>query len=194
MATDNEILRLFKENKAQGLRLLFEAYYRKMVLYAHEYTGSLSQAEDIVQDFFIRLWEEDYLENVKPDALRSYLFISIKNFCYSYLHSKTAQIKKVQLTDIDIPMTCAEAMNSEIVERVNESIAKLPPQTATIVDCILMQDMKYQETANKLNISINTVKTLLKKGIKFLREDLKDDIYLLFYFFYKKNPFPNHPF
>ncbi|HIX02684.1 MAG TPA: sigma-70 family RNA polymerase sigma factor [Candidatus Odoribacter faecigallinarum] len=194
MATDNEILRLFKENKAQGLRLLFEAYYRKMVLYAHEYTGSLSQAEDIVQDFFIRLWEEDYLENVKPDALRSYLFISIKNFCYSHLHSKTAQIKKVQLTDIDIPMTCAEAMNSEIVERVNESIAKLPPQTATIVDCILMQDMKYQETANKLNISINTVKTLLKKGIKFLREDLKDDLYLLFYFFYKKNPFPNHPF
>ena len=32
MATDNEILRLFKENKAQGLRLLFETYYRKMVL------------------------------------------------------------------------------------------------------------------------------------------------------------------
>lgn len=194
MATDREILQTFKADREKGLRMLFDQYYRQMVVYAHEQTGSLPVAEDIVQEFFIRLWEEDYLEKASEESLKSYLFVSIRNSCYTQLHSKAAQIQKVQLTDVDIPLVAAEEMNSKIVERVNEAIARLPQQTAAVVDCILMQDMKYQETAERLGISINTVKTLLKKGMKQIREDLKDERELLLYIFFKKNGQCSHPF
>lgn len=187
MATDREILQAFKANREKGLRMLFDQYYRPMVVYAQEQTGSLPVAEDIVQEFFFRLWEEEYLEKASEASLKSYLFVSIRNSCYTYLHSKAAQIQKVQLTDVDIPLVAAEEMNSQIVERVNEAIAKLPQQTAAVVDCVLMQDMKYQETAERLDISINTVKTLLRKGMKQIREDLKDERELLLYIFFKKN-------
>ena len=194
LATDKEILQTFKADREKGLRMLFDQYYRQMVVYAHEQTGSLPVAEDIVQEFFIRLWEEDYLEKASEESLKSYLFVSIRNSCYTQLHSKAAQIQKVQLTDVDIPLVAAEEMNSKIVERVNEAIAQLPQQTAAVVDCILMQDMKYQETADRLGISINTVKTLLKKGMKQIREDLKDERELLLYIFFKKNGQCSHPF
>lgn len=194
MATDREILQAFKANREKGLRMLFDQYYRQMVVYAQEQTGSLPVAEDIVQEFFIRLWEEDYLGNTTEESLKSYLFVSIRNSCYTYLHSKAAQIQKVQLTEVDIPLVAAEEMNSQIVERVNEAIAKLPQQTAAVVDCILMQDMKYQEAADQLGISINTVKTLLKKGMKQIREDLKNERELLLYIFFKKNSRTSHPF
>lgn len=194
MATDREILQAFKANREKGLRMLFDQYYRQMVVYAQEQTGSLPVAEDIVQEFFIRLWEEDYLGNTTEESLKSYLFVSIRNSCYTYLHSRAAQIQKVQLTEVDIPLVAAEEMNSQIVERVNEAIAKLPQQTAAVVDCILMQDMKYQEAADQLGISINTVKTLLKKGMKQIREDLKNERELLLYIFFKKNSRTSHPF
>ena len=194
MATNREILQTFKADREKGLRMLFDQYYRQMVVYAHEPTGSLPVAEDIVQEFFIRLWEEDYLEKASEESLKSYLFVSIRNSCYTQLHSKAAHIQKVQLTDVDIPLVAAEEMNSKIVERVNEAIAQLPQHTAAVVDCILMQDMKYQETADRLGISINTVKTLLKKGMKQIREDLKDERELLLYIFFKKNGQCSHPF
>lgn len=194
MATDREILQAFKANREKGLRMLFDQYYRQMVVYAQEQTGSLPVAEDIVQEFFIRLWEEDYLGNTTEESLKSYLFVSIRNSCYTYLHSRAAQIQKVQLTEVDIPLVAAEEMNSQIVERVNEAIAKLPQQTTAVVDCILMQDMKYQETAERLGISINTVKTLLRKGMKQIREDLKNERELLLYIFFKKNSRTSHPF
>ena len=172
----------------------FQEHYSRLCRIAYGYVSDQDDAEDIVQEFFIRLWEEDYLEKASEESLKSYLFVSIRNSCYTQLHSKAAQIQKVQLTDVDIPLVAAEEMNSKIVERVNEAIAQLPQQTAAVVDCILMQDMKYQETADRLGISINTVKTLLKNGMKQIREDLKDERELLLYIFFKKNGQCSHPF
>ena len=43
------------------------------------------------------------------------------------------------------------------------------------MDCVLMRDMKYQDAADELQVSLNTVKTLLRNGMRILREELKRD-------------------
>ena len=43
------------------------------------------------------------------------------------------------------------------------------------MDCVLMRDMKYQDAADELQVSLNTVKTLLRNGMRILREELKGD-------------------
>lgn len=169
-----------------AIKILYDRYYRPLVLYADEFIESLTISEDIVQDFFVRLWEDDYLCQLIPRALSSYLFTSVRNACYTHGHRKEARMQKVGLAGFDIPADCAAEMSRQIVERVSEAIHKLPPQTSAVVMRVLMLDMTYQETADELHISVNTVKTLLRNGLKMLREELKEDRYLLLFIFLQK--------
>ncbi|PKQ63901.1 hypothetical protein BZG02_07780 [Labilibaculum filiforme] len=56
---EQEIIRMFKSGDQDGLRLLFDLYYAPLCAYAHKYFDSLDQAEDIVQEAFITLWEKN---------------------------------------------------------------------------------------------------------------------------------------
>ena len=186
IVSDAEILELFQTDRARGLRLLFERYYRPLVLYADEQLDSLPLAEDVVQEFFVRLWEDDYLCRLLPRALSSYLFTSVRNACYTQRRRKEERVRRVELEGVDVAAESAAEISQQIVDRVNQAIAQLPGQTAEVVKRILIQDMKYQEAAEDLHISVNTVKTLQKNGLKMLREELKEELLLLFYFFLKK--------
>ena len=83
--------------------------------------------------------------------------------------------RRVDYTAIDVAADTATVLNQEIVDRVTTVIARMPEQTRKVVDCVLMRDMKYQDTANELQVSLNTVKTLLRNGMRILREELKGD-------------------
>lgn len=182
MISDAEILQRLKKDREKGIQILFERYYRPLVVYADEFVHSLSTAEDIVQDFFIRLWMEDYLDRLLPKALSSYLFVSIRNSCYTYEHSKGVwnRRRNICLSGLDIPAEVALKMEHGVVNRVNLAIAKLPEQTQTVTIRILVEEMKYKEVAAELDISVNTVKTLLRNGLRVLREELKNDYRSLF--------------
>ena len=55
--------------------MLFDRYYRPLVLYAGSLIDDDTMAEDLVQEFFVRLWEDDYLKHIEEKALVSYLFL-----------------------------------------------------------------------------------------------------------------------
>ena len=82
---------------------------------------------------------------------------------------------RVDYTAIDVAADTATVLNQEIVDRVMAVIGRMPEQTRKVVDCVLMRDMKYQDAADELQVSLNTVKTLLRNGMRILREELKRD-------------------
>lgn len=176
---DKDILEEFAKNRREGIRMLFERYYRPLVLYAGALISDDSMAEDLVQEFFVRLWEDDYLASIEVKALSSYLFSSVKNSCYTYTHKKDVLRVRVDYTSVDVVADTAASLSQEIVDRVTEVINRMPEQTGKVVDCVLMRDMKYQDAADELNVSLNTVKTLLRNGMRILREELKGDKELL---------------
>ncbi len=143
-------------------------------------------AEDLVEELFVRLWEDNYLTNIEEKALVSYLFSSVRNSCYTYMHKKDVLRTRIDYTTIDVAAETAVALNQEIVDRVMAVINRMPEQTRKVVDCILMREMKYQDTAHELQVSLNTVKTLLRNGMRMLREELKDDRELILLFFISK--------
>ena len=75
---DRDILDRFTKNRKDGIRVLFDRYYRPLVLYAGTLISDDTMAEDLVQEFFVRLWEDDYLERIESKALSSYLFSSVR--------------------------------------------------------------------------------------------------------------------
>ena len=71
--------------------------------------------------------------------------------------------------------------NDELIQEVESEIDRMPEQTKLIIRGVFFREMKYQEVADELGISINTVKTLLKNGMKYLRERFGErmDIFLV---------------
>lgn len=162
--------------------MLFERYYRPLVLYAGTLISDDTMAEDLVQEFFVRLWEDDYLGRIESKALSSYLFSSVRNSCYTYLHKHDVLRARVDYTSVDVAADTAASLSQEIVDRVNAVIARMPEQTGRVLNCVLMQDMKYQETADELQVSLNTVKTLLRNGMRALRDELQGEQELIMLF------------
>ena len=185
--SDRDILDVFVKNRKEGVRMLFDRYYRPLVLYAGSLIDDDTMAEDLVQEFFVRLWEDDYLKHIEEKALSSYLFSSVRNSCYTYMHKKDVLRMRVDYTAIDVVADTATMLNQDIVDRVMAVIGRMPEQTRKVVDYVLMRDMKYQDAADELQVSLNTVKTLLRNGMRILREELKGDEELMLLLIISKN-------
>ncbi len=123
-----------------------------------------------MQEVFIYLWEESHLISIKK-SLKSYLFITVRNRCINHL-------KTIKITDTDhlIDLNLITTLNSDIFEtyndeekvrlyeKVHEIIAVLPDKMKQIVIMKYINDYKYKEIADELDVSINTVKTQLKRA------------------------------
>lgn len=78
------------------------------------------------------------------------------------------------------------------------ALEKLPDKTRLVVTVVMLQEKMYKEAAEELGVSVNTVKTLLKQGMRELRELLKDKQELIFYFYLlraecrEQNPIYDH--
>lgn len=172
--SDKSIIQAIKSNKKEAMHLLFEKYFAQLVVYAEYLVRDKGMAEDIVQDLFVRLWQVNYLEKYKGVDLKYYLFRSTKNACLTYLKKQDLLKNPVDLKQIEIPDEVFFDINEEKIKKVGKELEKLPDRTQQVVKRVMVHRMKYQEVADEMSISINTVKSLLKDGIKKLRKNLLD--------------------
>lgn len=149
-------------------RILTE-YAKNLCLYAMNYLPSEADAEDIVQDVFTRFFEKKDNRFFNEKALKTYLFNSVRNACLDKLEKKeiiqyNIDILKQEIIDEETPL-----FDEKIFQEIQEELSRMPEQTKRIISCVFSKGMKYQEVADELHISVNTVKTLLRKGIQHLR-------------------------
>ncbi|WP_294141510.1 sigma-70 family RNA polymerase sigma factor [uncultured Sanguibacteroides sp.] len=181
--SDNDICLLLKNRDVKGMELLFKEYYRPLVLWADTFLNNMSQAEDLIQDFFIKLWERKVESKLYPRTLKSYLFTAVKNLSLNVLE-KIDPLKGVyDVSKIDVPSLEYNDLNEKMLCKIEQEIENLPPRSRNVVKCIYLKGMRYKETAEELNISVATVKTLLVNSLKRLRENTSEidlEVLLLF--------------
>ena len=69
---------------------IYLSYYSRMKRFAQEYVIREEDAENIVQDLFLDLWEQN-IELLSHSNLFAYLFTSVKNRCIDFLRHKTTR-------------------------------------------------------------------------------------------------------
>ena len=169
---DKDIVFTLNKDMEQGIEILFGRYYKPLIIYAEHYVGSIQIAEDIVQDFFIKLWKNKHIEKLESRTLSAYMFTSVKNSCYSYINRKDILRNSLSISEKDLYYEAARDMDDSTVSTIKSAIKRLPSQSSLITRMVLLDNMKYRDVADKLDISINTVKTLLKISIKKIRNEL----------------------
>lgn len=179
MITDVEILNAFQKNMDEGGKLLFQRYYKPLVLFSGSLLEDFSFPEDIVQDVFYQFIRTKAYQKVTSTSLSTYLFRSVRNACFNKLQ-KEKEYLHCDLLAYDAIEEEAITISPEIITAIQQAINKLPERTRAVILSIMVDGKKYKETAENLNISVNTVKTLLSNGIKSLREQFPNSFFLFF--------------
>jgi RNA polymerase sigma-70 factor (ECF subfamily) len=185
---DKKILELLQKQDQQGLMLLYDRYHKPLVILSELYLKDQHAAEDVVQEQFIKFWDGKLHQQVKSyAALKNYLFTMVKNASLNKVRKSDILMDSADLLEADLAENTAQNLTEEGISTIKKAIADLPEQTMKVVKCVMVQNMSYQEAANELGISKNTLKTQLKRGMMKLREALKDREELLYLFLLAKS-------
>ena len=183
---DHEICSLLKVRKIGGMELLFREYYKPLVVWATTFLHDTQRAEDIVQDFFVKLWEKPYSAFL-PETLKSYLFTSIRNLALNQLDKIDPLRQACDVAYYDSPWNEYDNFEDEVFRRVEEELEKLTPRAQDVIRKIYLEGMKYKDVADKLGISVATVNSILVRALKKLRQqaDNKDELAIYLFFLEK---------
>lgn len=162
---------------------LFKRYYKPLVVFAESYLHDLQHAEDLVQDQLVKLWSKRTFAEIVPEALGTFLFTVVKNASINCLEKRKLSTKSLDLPHYQIALEEAERLDDTAVQLIREALDKLPDRTRQVVVAVMLNEKMYKEAAEELGISVNTVKTLLRQGMKELKELLKDKQELIFYLY-----------
>ena len=167
------------------LQHIFDKYAKNLCLYALNYLETEADAEDIVQDVFIRCWEKRDILLSDEKVIKTYLFNSVRNACLDKIEKKDVMRYHIDIIKQEIIDEETITFDEKLLLEIREEPAQMPDQTQKVITRVFMQDMKYQEVADDLHISINTVKTLLRNGIKHLRSHFSQHLELLIFYLQK---------
>lgn len=145
---------------------LFVTYYKPLCYYAFGILGDYDAVEDVVQDVFSVVWQK-CVKIKEGYSLDAYLKTAVRNKCIDRIkekHKENYAIGQLNLeTEIDDEQFDAD------IRKMLLYIEKLPPQRRAIFKMVVIDGLKYQEAADRLNLSLNTVKTQMKLAYKTLR-------------------------
>jgi RNA polymerase sigma-70 factor (ECF subfamily) len=155
-----------------SFRLLYEKHHDELFRFAESFVCCPGISEDIVQEVFIRLWEDKNLK-IKT-SLRSYLFSMTRNRCLNYIRSMKVEDKhKIKLTEAQIVSNSSDInLDDNVFKEIKTAVSELPEQCKQIYELAIYDGLKYAEIAEELHVSIDTVKVQVFRAKKNLRKKL----------------------
>ena len=167
---------------------LYKLYYPKMFAFAKNYVPVNEDAENIVQDVFLTLWERK--EEIEISfTLTTYLFTLVKNRCLNFLRHKlieeeyNSQMKK----ELGFKLYALEVFDysyqseEELQEIIRRALDALPERCREVFIKSRIEGLKYKEISDELGISVNTVENQIVTALRKLRVALKDYLPLLLF-------------
>jgi len=171
---DRDILRLYLFDKQKGFKAIFDKYYKPLCLFAAEIIDEMPLAEDVVQSVFLNCLEKDSISNIRS-SLSSYLYVSVKNASLNKLKQKKHE-HCVDLSQLETEMqwdTNYSLPDNDLIAATENAVSKLPDRCRAVFNAVVLEKHSYAETASRLGVSVNTVKTQLSRAFTKLKKDLK---------------------
>lgn len=176
---------------------LFFRYHGRLVLFARKFTGDLQEAQDLVQDAFLKLWENPaLLDTVKSP--KAYLFQAVRNSCRNHhrhlqimhtaeeeLTSRIDAFEKEAYFNHDDPLR--SLLEMEMEEQIEEIIGTMPEKCRQVYRMSRHDHLKNAEIALELGISVKMVEKHISKALAILRSRLSDYLGFILFLFFKKS-------
>ena len=171
-----DLITIIEQGNTATFTHFYTVYFQKLLLASDSYVNDISIAEELVQDIFLKIWENPQALN-EVQSIKSYLYRTVINSSINYLnrqkniaqhHLKLAStITDQYLMDLD--------EESEMILMLRNEIEKLPAQCKKVFILSRFENLKYREIAIQLNISEKTVENHIGNALKLLRARFLND-------------------
>jgi RNA polymerase sigma-70 factor (family 1) len=186
-------LLLLRNGDRYAFNHFFNYYNQKLFFFAKGYLKSEKEAEEIVQETFLKIWERRYY--IDPElSIDAYLFKIAYNFILKRLikNVKENELKNGFASElIGFDENTSEMLNYHfLLDYINRLIDELPPRQKEVVKLRKLDNFSIKEISEQLSLSSKTVEAHLTAALKFLKERLKSDKFedlLLFALIFRKN-------
>jgi RNA polymerase sigma-70 factor (family 1) len=165
------------------LECLFKEFYDRLVYFSLQIVKDQDQAQDIVQDAFIKYWQERESVLLNRIAIKNYLYSTVRNASLNILRHGKVVDDYIQLQGASEPeeLSIIDAIiSSEVIAEIHIAIATLPENYRQISVMSYLEGKKNQEIADELGMSINTVKKQKHRALELLRLRLSPELFSLF--------------
>lgn len=168
-------------DKKTRFEQIYKEYSKPMFLYAISFLTTEEDAEDVIQEIFMNLWQTGNFQDIHLPSLKTYLFRSVKNTCLNRLKKKDIISERLEMIHEEVMEEEALRLNDDLIREIEAEIECLPAQTREVIRGVYFHNLKYQEIAERLGVSLNTVKSLQRYGMQHLRNRFSDrlDLFLM---------------
>lgn len=164
-----------KAGNQTAFEMIFRSYYQSLCNYAHTFLPDREEAEEVVQNSFVSLWEKKEELDIRTST-KSYLFSMVRNASLNRVrHEKVRQRHAQQHQLHGEYVNEANPVEAEELEhKIWKAMEKLPEQCRLVFKMSRFEEMRYAEIAEHLNISVKTVENQIGKALKIMREQLSE--------------------
>ena len=181
---DKELISLLKQDDEGALRLIYDTYIQQLHYFILRTAKSRQLAEDVVQDVFIKVWD-NRMQIDAEQPFKPYLYTIAKRHLLNLLKRVQHEANIVEeirkyaspvehTTDMDLDF-------QESNETIAEAIDKLPSQCRAVFVRCKINGLSYAQAAAELGITEGTVNSQMVKALKSIRTyiNLKNTLSIL---------------
>ncbi len=166
---------MYKDDSA-SFGNVFKTCFKSLYIYAHSILKDEVMAEEVVQQVFCKLWEKKEQLEVQT-SIKSYLYRAVHNESINYLRRmkvRTDYKQQVLKTTAEGAEHTDRVELKELQQKIDIALGDLPEQCRTIFQLSRYEELNYREIADRLDISVSTVKNQVGKALRILRGRLAD--------------------
>lgn len=173
--SDTELFFRIQKGDEKAFTIAYELYNKLIYVLSYRYLMDEERAKDVVQYVFVKIWEYRTELNIGI-SLKNFLFTMAKNYILNLIRNENTALEK----QYEIAQQVL-GYEDDLIEKLErreqmslfyQALAKLPEQKKKICVMKIREEMSNKEIAERLNVSINTVKTHYAEALKLLRREL----------------------
>jgi RNA polymerase sigma-70 factor (ECF subfamily) len=173
---------MLKEGNPAAFEELFKQTFPRMLGYCSLFINDQAQANDLVQDCFVRLWEKR--QTIDPrQSVESLLFVMLRNRCLNYLRDKKNDLieKKISaleetelqhLYQLDFTGREEKSIEEQLIEAIKEAVEELPEKRKLVFIGAKIEGKKNKDVAEELGISVKAVEKHLHQAKEQIRKEM----------------------
>lgn len=177
MQSEIENYQAITEGNEAAFEMTFKTYYKPLCHYAYSFLNDKNEAEEVVQTTFIKMWEKK-TELVIESSLKAYLHSMVRNGCLNVIkHERVKQQhaqQHLQAAEQSRELVTEKVFSNDLESKIHQAMKALPEQCRIVFQLSRFEELKYQEIAEQLQISVKTVENQMGKALKIMRTQLKD--------------------
>lgn len=169
------IIKIGNSSDEDKFRVIYNDYHQKVYSYSKFITHSEIIAEEITQEVFMKLWEiRHQIDSI--NNMEGWIAAIVRNKCYTYLKRLANERQVLQYyydaEEIFTRDTEGALMENELLMRLKKVITNLPQQQQRVYLMSRQEESTYSSVAQKLGVSVNTVKSHMKAALKKIRAEI----------------------